>query len=113
MRLLTDTIGLVTLILVSLGWQMLGAIFLFRSRPALAEQANRARGASWGIALQSLSFASVWSLPRPRFWPATPSPGGEIALATGRSHPGLGELLALFSIGPGTGQTMDLRGPGD
>jgi protein-S-isoprenylcysteine O-methyltransferase Ste14 len=82
MKLQTDAIGLVTLILVSLAWLMFGAIFLFRPRTARAEEAKRARGASWGIALQSLSFASVWSLPRPRFWPATPSSGGEIALAT-------------------------------
>lgn len=43
MKLQTDAIGLVTLILVSLAWLMFGAIFLFRSRPDRAEEANAAR----------------------------------------------------------------------
>src|SRR5262249_35997958 len=34
----------------------------------------------WGIALQSVSFALVWSMPRPRWWPFRESAAGELAL---------------------------------
>jgi protein-S-isoprenylcysteine O-methyltransferase Ste14 len=82
MKLQTDAIGAITLTLISLSWLIFAAIFLLRKKPPHAEEAKRAPAATWGIALQSLSFAFVWSLPRPLWWPARPSYIGEIVLAT-------------------------------
>src|SRR5262249_12559604 len=59
---------------------MLG--LLFRKKPAKAEEKKRAPGSLWGIALQSISFALVWSLPRPRWWPFRESTAGEVLLST-------------------------------
>lgn len=81
MRVQTDAIGLAALALVTLAWVLFGLIFLLRKKPPGVEEAKRAPAAKWGIAVQSLSFALVWSLPRTTFWPFPPSRAGEIALA--------------------------------
>jgi protein-S-isoprenylcysteine O-methyltransferase Ste14 len=80
MRLETDAIGLATLILVLLAYLLFGSIFLFRKKPPQTEEAKRAPAATLGIALQSISFALVWSLPRSRWWPFRSSLRGEWAL---------------------------------
>src|SRR5215831_3787553 len=80
-RLQTDTIGLTSLILVFLAWVVFGLTFLLRKKPAQAEEAKRASVSKWGIVLQSFSFAFVWILPRPRWWPFRESLAGELILA--------------------------------
>jgi protein-S-isoprenylcysteine O-methyltransferase Ste14 len=81
MQLQTDAIGLTTLILVILLWVACGVLLLLRKKPAQAEEAKRAPAATWGIALQSVSFGLVWLLPRPMWWPFRESLAGELALA--------------------------------
>jgi protein-S-isoprenylcysteine O-methyltransferase Ste14 len=81
MKLETDAIGLTTLILVFLPWLAFALVLLFRKKSERVEEAKRAPGSLWGIALQSVSFALVWSLPRPHWWPFRESLIGEIALA--------------------------------
>jgi protein-S-isoprenylcysteine O-methyltransferase Ste14 len=84
MRLQTDTIGLAALVLVTLAWVLFCLLLflrLLRKKPPGVEEAKRAPASTRGIALQSLSFALVWSLPRTTFWPFPPSRAGEIALA--------------------------------
>jgi protein-S-isoprenylcysteine O-methyltransferase Ste14 len=80
MRLQTDAIGLTTLILVLVPWVVFGAVLVFRKESPQAQETRRAPAATWGIALQSLSFALVWILPRPLWWPYPPSTAGEIVL---------------------------------
>ena len=80
-RLQTDIIGLTALILVFLAWVVFCLSFLLRKKPAQAEEAKRASVSKWGIALQSFSFAFVWILPRPRWWPFRESLAGELVLA--------------------------------
>jgi protein-S-isoprenylcysteine O-methyltransferase Ste14 len=82
MALQTDAIGLTTLILVLVPWVVVGGLLIFRKKPAQAQEAKRAPAATWGIAMQSVSFALVWSLPRPLWWPFPPSTAGEIVLGT-------------------------------
>jgi protein-S-isoprenylcysteine O-methyltransferase Ste14 len=81
MKLQTDAIGLTTLILVMVPWVVVALTLLFRKRPAGVAEANRAPAAMWGIAIQSVSFALVWSLPRANWWPFAPSVVGEIVLS--------------------------------
>jgi protein-S-isoprenylcysteine O-methyltransferase Ste14 len=81
-RLQTDAIGLAALILVSLAWVGFGLIFLLRKAPKQAEEVKRSPASTWGIALQSISFALVWSLGRAHWWPFAASRAGEMALAT-------------------------------
>jgi protein-S-isoprenylcysteine O-methyltransferase Ste14 len=81
MKVETDTIGLVTLILVLLGWFGFGFIFLFRKKPPRAEEAKRATISKWGIVVQGFSFFFVWAWPRSSWWPFPASLYGELALA--------------------------------
>jgi len=80
MQLQTDAIGVTTLILVLLPWLAVVLGLLLRKKPAHAEETKHAPGSLWGIALQSVSFALVWSLPRPQWWPFRESTRGELAL---------------------------------
>jgi protein-S-isoprenylcysteine O-methyltransferase Ste14 len=77
----TDAIGLTTLILVLLPWLAVVFGLLFKKSPDKAHETKRAPGSLWGMALQSVSFALVWSLPRPRWWPFRESIVGEVALS--------------------------------
>jgi protein-S-isoprenylcysteine O-methyltransferase Ste14 len=81
MRLSTDAIGLTTLILVLLPWIGVAVSLSFRTKREEAAEAKQVPAATWGIAMQSLSFPLVWSLPRPTWWPFPASTAGEIALA--------------------------------
>ena len=82
MRLQTDAIGVITLALVILAWIVFSAIFWFRKKPSIpVQETKRAPASFWGIFVQSLSFAFIWVLPRPQWWPFRPSVIGEIALA--------------------------------
>jgi protein-S-isoprenylcysteine O-methyltransferase Ste14 len=81
MKLQTDLIGFVTLILLSLAWVAFGLTFLLRKKPPEAEEVKRAPNSVLGIALQSGSFALVWSFARPSWWPFQPSIAGEVALS--------------------------------
>ena len=80
-HLQTDIIGLTALILVFLAWVVFGLTLLLRKKRAPAEGAKRAPVSSWGIALQSFSFAFIWILPRPQWWPFRESLIGELVLA--------------------------------
>ena len=80
-RLQMDIIGLTALGLVFLAWIGFGLIFLLRKKPPKVEEAKRAPAATWGIFLQSFSFAFVWLLGRPVWWPFRPSRAGELVLA--------------------------------
>ncbi len=81
-RLQTDIIGLTALGLVFLAWVGFGLTFLLRKKPPKVEEAKRAAAATWGISLQSFSFAFVWLVGRPVWWPFRPSRAGELVLAT-------------------------------
>ena len=81
MRLHTDGIGLTALVLVTLAWVLFALLLFLRKKPPKVEEAKRAPASKWGIAVQSLSFALVWSLPRSMWWPFPPSRAREIALA--------------------------------
>src|ERR1700682_773703 len=82
MKVQTDLIGVVALGLVMLAWVVFGLTFLLRKKPPKVEEAKRAPGSTLGIALQSVSFALIWILPRPVWWPFPESRVGELALAT-------------------------------
>jgi protein-S-isoprenylcysteine O-methyltransferase Ste14 len=81
MTLQTDAIGLTTLILVLLPWLVVVLGLLFKKKADKEQETKRAPGSLWGIALQSVSFALVWSLPRPQWWPSLESIAGEVALS--------------------------------
>ena len=81
MQLETDVIGATTLILVLLAWVICGVLLLFRKKPRNMEEAGRAQVSKVGIGLQTVSFATVWSLPRSPWWPFAPSTAGEVAVA--------------------------------
>jgi hypothetical protein len=66
MRFETDAIGLTAVILVFLAYVLFGCVFLFRKKPPQTEEAKRAPAATFGIALQGVSFVLAWSPPRPR-----------------------------------------------
>jgi protein-S-isoprenylcysteine O-methyltransferase Ste14 len=80
-KLQADAIGLTTVILVSLSWVMCGVLLLLRKKPPKVEETRRAPAAKLGIGLQSLSFAMVWLVPRPLWWPFATSTAGEIVVA--------------------------------
>src|SRR5450432_750028 len=96
MKLQTDAIGLTTLILVMVPWVVVALTLLLRKKPAKAAEANRAPAAMWGIAIQSVSFALVWSLPRANWWPFAPSVAGEIVLSA--AAVGLTWVSALLCV---------------
>lgn len=81
MRFEIDAIGLTAIILVLLAYVLFGCVFLVRKKPPHTEEARRARAATFGIVLQSVSFVLAWNPPRPRWWPFSPSRAGEVALA--------------------------------
>jgi protein-S-isoprenylcysteine O-methyltransferase Ste14 len=81
MRLQTDAIGLTTLVLVLLPWIAFGVALLLKKKSPNVEETKRAPGARFGILLQSISFALVWLVPRPLWWPFQESLAGELALA--------------------------------
>jgi protein-S-isoprenylcysteine O-methyltransferase Ste14 len=92
----TDTIGLTALGLILLAWIGFGLTFLLRKKPAGVEEAKRAPASKWGIGLQSFSFACVWALPRPYWWPFPPSVAGELILAAAAVV--LSYASSLFSV---------------
>jgi protein-S-isoprenylcysteine O-methyltransferase Ste14 len=79
-RLQTDEIGLATLILILPAWIGFAAIFLFCRKSSKSEETKRSPRATVGIALQSASFALVWSFLRPVWWPFPPSRAAELVL---------------------------------
>jgi protein-S-isoprenylcysteine O-methyltransferase Ste14 len=81
MQLQTDVIGLTTLGLVLLAWVICGVLLLFRKKPRDVQEAGRAQVSRLGIGLQTVGFALVWALPRPRWWPFAPSTAAETAVA--------------------------------
>jgi protein-S-isoprenylcysteine O-methyltransferase Ste14 len=81
MRFQTDAIGLTALILVLVAYVLFGSVFLFRKRPPQTEDNKRAPAATFGIVLQGVGFALLWTAPRQRWWPFPPSRAGEVALA--------------------------------
>jgi hypothetical protein len=81
MTLQTDAIGLTTLILVLLPWLVVVLGLLFKKKPDKEQETKRAPRSLWGIALQSVSLALVWSLPRPQWWPFRESIAGEVTLS--------------------------------
>ena len=81
MRLQTDGIGVTAVLLVLLAYVLFGCAFLFRKKPPQTEEAKRARSATFGILLQSVSFVLAWNPPRLQWWPFSPSRAGEGALA--------------------------------
>ena len=81
MRLQTDAIGLTTLVLVLLPWIAFGVALLLKKKSPNVEETKRAPGARFGILLQSISFALVWLVPRPIWWPFRESLAGELVLA--------------------------------
>jgi len=54
---------------------------LFRQRPPQTEENKRAPAATFGIVLQGVSVALVWTAPHQRWWPFPSSRAGEAALA--------------------------------
>lgn len=76
-----DAIGGTTLILLGVSWIIFCALFLFRKKSPKAQEAKRAPSAAWGMVLQGLGFALIWSLPRRQWWPFRPSVAGELALS--------------------------------
>jgi len=81
MTLTTDYIGLTALILVGLSWFGFALVFLFRKKPPKAEETKRAPAATWGIVVETVAFALMWSMHRSRWWPFQESLAGELALA--------------------------------
>jgi protein-S-isoprenylcysteine O-methyltransferase Ste14 len=63
-------------------WVVFASIFLFRKKPPKIAERKSASASRWGIALQGLSFASVWSIHRQYFTSVVSMPKWlEIALA--------------------------------
>jgi protein-S-isoprenylcysteine O-methyltransferase Ste14 len=55
-------------------WVVFAAIFLFRKRSPKTEEHKSAPASRWGIALQGLGFALVWTVRRHSFTPLVPMP---------------------------------------
>jgi protein-S-isoprenylcysteine O-methyltransferase Ste14 len=69
------------LIAIIAAWLVMGLATVLRPRPPQGRQVQRARGWSWGLALQVLAIALLWTLPRrdsPGLWLSAAA----IALAT-------------------------------
>jgi protein-S-isoprenylcysteine O-methyltransferase Ste14 len=81
MRVQTDAIGLTTLVLVVLPWIAFGVVLLLKKKSPNVEETKRAPGATFGILLQSISFALVWLVPRTLWWPFRESLVGELGMA--------------------------------
>ena len=69
------------MVLILLAWIVFALVFLLRKKPPGVQESKRASVSSWGIFLQSVSFAFVWLLGRTRWWPFPPSLAGELPLA--------------------------------
>jgi len=54
---------------VMLCWFAFAGIFLFRKKPPSAPESKRESGSLFGVALQGLAYAIVWSVHRPLFTP--------------------------------------------
>jgi protein-S-isoprenylcysteine O-methyltransferase Ste14 len=78
----TDAIGLAALTLVSVAWAIFGFSFLFRKKNPRVLETGRSSVSKWGIVVQAVGFAMIWSFPRPQWWPFNSSTAGESALAT-------------------------------
>jgi protein-S-isoprenylcysteine O-methyltransferase Ste14 len=81
-KIQTDAIGLAAFLLVCGGWIFFALVFLMRKKPPKVEEAKRAPASRWGIVLQGVGFAAVWTFRRSKWWPFSPSVGGELLLAT-------------------------------
>jgi protein-S-isoprenylcysteine O-methyltransferase Ste14 len=77
-----DAIGTGALTLVSVAWAIFGFSFLFRKKAPGTHETRRSSVSQWGIALQAVGFALLWSFPRVQWWPFKASTEGEVALAT-------------------------------
>ena len=65
-----------------LSWFAFVVVFLLQEKPASAPESKRERSSIFGIALQGLAYAIVWTIHRPPFTPIAPmSKSFEIALA--------------------------------
>jgi protein-S-isoprenylcysteine O-methyltransferase len=63
-------------------WFVFASFFLSRKKPPKAPERKRNRASRWGIVLQGVSFALVWSVRRPYFAALVPMPKWlEIGLA--------------------------------
>ncbi len=59
---------------VILCWLVFAGIFLFRKKPPAAAEQKREKMAMFGIVLESVGYAAVWSIKRPLFTPLFPMP---------------------------------------
>ncbi len=55
-------------------WLAFAIIFLFRKKPPRAAESKRDPASRWGIFIQGIGFALVWSIRRPFFTPIGPLP---------------------------------------
>ncbi|MGH9685454.1 MAG: methyltransferase family protein [Candidatus Acidiferrales bacterium] len=70
----TNAVPVVAFYLVLLSWFCFAGIFTFRKKPPKAQKVKRAILSKWGIALQGVSYAAVWTLHRRPFTPLAPMP---------------------------------------
>jgi isoprenylcysteine carboxyl methyltransferase (ICMT) family protein YpbQ len=82
MKIQLDFWPTATAVYVLLLWFVFGAAFLFHKKPPAAQEAKKDPRSRFGIVLQGIAYALVWSLQRTHFTPIVPMPQfAEIALA--------------------------------
>jgi protein-S-isoprenylcysteine O-methyltransferase Ste14 len=62
-------------VVVIVGWLLFAALFLFHKQPPPEKATRRDRRSIFGIVVQGVGYAAVWTLQRPRFTPVVPLPG--------------------------------------
>lgn len=68
-----ELIGMIMWAALMLGWLAFVIIFVFREKPAVAEERKRDSSSFAGIALQGLAYAIVWTIRRHFFTPFIPA----------------------------------------
>src|ERR1700687_5186853 len=93
MMLSLDFLPTMVFAVVMLAWFAFVVLFLARKKPPSPPDSKRARISIWGIALQGISYAIVWSVHRSFFTPIA-KVGKQIELIVA----GLTMILAIGSV---------------
>lgn len=64
---------MIVFVVVMLCWFVFAGVFIFRKKPPAAPEKKRDKAATYGIALEGIGYAIVWTFRRPMFTPIVSS----------------------------------------